>query len=800
MILPAVFLLSASAIALEILLARVFSITQWNHLSFMVISIALFGFAVSGAALNLMEARRPGSAARLTTEPAIRRLVVLFCVSGIAAAAGITRLPLDYFRLPVEPVQSLYLLAAYLLPAVPFFFAGLITALAYAARPETSGRVYFASMAGSAAGALLPALLLPVWGEERLILICIAFPLAALGYGGRSDPARRGRRAAIRLSAIAGAGIAIGTILTVPAVSRLVRIAPSPYKGLSQILQFPDSHITRTRHSLQGRIDRIRSPYVRFAPGLSLKFSGKLPVQHPSFCDGDNPLVRYSIRHPDDLDFCRFTTSHAAYTLTGTPASVLVIQNGGGLAIPCAMAAGAGEITVIEANPILAGMLRAHYDLPVIRDAPRAYLARTDRRFTVIHLENWGASMAGAAALNQDHTFTTEAMDACLSRLSDRGVLLITRRLLLPPADSIRLFATAYEALAGRGVDQPENHLAMLRNWDTFTLIVSARPMENADRLKRFARERNFDPVFLPHIKPDTANRFNVFDRPFHYRAIQGLLAGYQSGTARAFFRTYPLDVAPQSDQRPFPGRFLKWSRLPELHRSTGGRLYSLLMSGEIVVAAVFVEAFAVAGILLLLPRWARNRVNQPPGGGRFRLFFLAVGAGFMFVELYFIKSYTLLFGDPVISFAVVLTGILIFSSIGGLCSQRLGRRGLVPSLLALMLCLVLLAAGLPPLISRVLRFAEPLRFFIGLMLLLPPGILLGLPFPLGMRLLPGSAEHRAEAWTANGCTSVLTSILSAQIALTLGIRAILISGFLAYAAALLGAVQWKVNGETGGQ
>ena len=37
-----------------------------------------------------------------------------------------------------------------------------------------------------------------------------------------------------------------------------------------------------------------------------------------------------------------------------------------------------------------------------------------------------------------------------------------------------------------------------------------------------------------------------------------------------------------------------------------------------------------------------------------------------MFVELYFIKQFVLLYGDPVVSFTVVLSGILVFSGVGG--------------------------------------------------------------------------------------------------------------------------------------
>lgn len=48
-----VALISATVLAYEILLTRLFSIVQWHHFAYMVISIALLGFAASGTFLAL---------------------------------------------------------------------------------------------------------------------------------------------------------------------------------------------------------------------------------------------------------------------------------------------------------------------------------------------------------------------------------------------------------------------------------------------------------------------------------------------------------------------------------------------------------------------------------------------------------------------------------------------------------------------------------------------------------------------------------------------------------------------------
>ena len=118
--LTAVFLVSGATLAFEVLLARVFSVSQWNHLSFLVISIALFGFAASGTFLSLLSSVRAGG-----TDPLPARWVplsiVLFSAALLAALVCLNRVPLDYYRLPHQPAQALYLLIVYLAVAVPFF-------------------------------------------------------------------------------------------------------------------------------------------------------------------------------------------------------------------------------------------------------------------------------------------------------------------------------------------------------------------------------------------------------------------------------------------------------------------------------------------------------------------------------------------------------------------------------------------------------------------------------------------------------------------------------------------------------
>jgi hypothetical protein len=809
MLLSAVFLLSFSTLAFEVLLTRVFSVGQWNHLSFMVLSIALFGFAAAGTYLSILDIRKKNWQKTLSTKLSVTIIAGFYSVCACFALITLNQIPFDYFRIPVEPTQLIYLMIVYILIALPFFCSGLAISLAYAVIPEKSGPVYFASMAGAALGAAFPAIGLSFLSVEKLIILSSVLPLTMIPLSMMlplEKPAVKAKNARF-LSPVIIAGCALILSAAVFFMTEkgfsLIETRPSPYKALSQIMQYPDTRITDKQTSLRGKIERIESPYIRFAPGLSLKYAALLPKQHALFRDADNQLVLYAISSDRDTRFASYTLSYLSHYLSKTPKKVLVIQNGGGLAIPCAIASGASQITIIEQNHHLASSIQAHYKLPVINKTARSFLKSSSERFDIIQIESWGGSVTGADALTQNYLFTKNAFFEYLNHLSPRGFVTVSRKLLLPPANTIRLWAQVYAALLMQGSDNPAAHIAVLRNWDTFTLIASPEPIQDSAVIRKFAEALNFDIVFLPDLNLKKVNRFNMFEEPYHYLEINRLKNAYERGPPADYFDAYLLDVVPQSDNRPYPGRFLKWRRLKSIYQSMGSRLYALLMSGEIIVSAVLMEALAVTSLLLLVPLLFILKAERKPPLAQV-VYFLGIGAGFMFVELFFIKRLVIVFGDPVISFTVVLSGMLIFSGFGalwshmgfwpfmdirphkGLYQHRLAFAGMRKSLGALVGMLIITLVLADWSLDTIMGLPVIWHYIFALVLLLPVGFLMGLPFPLGMRFLLNNPAQRAYAWSVNGCASVLTSIISAQIALSFSHNLIMTCAVLAYVLALI--------------
>ncbi|OHD74801.1 MAG: hypothetical protein A2177_16765, partial [Spirochaetes bacterium RBG_13_68_11] len=708
-----VFLLSLATLAFELSVTRVFSIVQWDSLAFLAISIAMFGGAAAGVVFFLAR-RRAGRGQRAEAAsgtPARYAAMCLGCAAGIAGSfLAVNHLPLDWLRFAVDPVQPAWLLLAYLAASLPFFASGFATCTAYADRPEASGKVAAASLAGSAAGAALPAALLPVIGEGGTVaaaalaalLPCLLLPF--LKNAGRPDA----RRTAV--TAAAGAlAVAILAAMAWPG-SALLAVRPSPYKSLPQLLQVPGTRVTAVSTGLSGRLETAESPSLRFAPGLSLSWQGTLPRQTGLYLDGDTLTVLHDLSGTG-VAFARFTHAFAGYRLASPVDRCLVVQAGGGLGAACALASGAGDTTVACGHPGIAAAMNEWYagrKLVAVAGNPRSLLARPGSPWDVIHVESWGPSVPGLAGLAEEALLTRDAVLASWNRLSERGVLVVSRRLLVPPSDAVRIFATAVQALDGAGVAEPSSHLAVIRGWDSCSLIASRAAIvgDRLVELRVFADGLGFDLDWFPGMLRENADRFGRFERPLFYEAYRSVLDDPSWPAAQ------PLDVLPQSDDRPFPNRFVRWTRLHEFLSLAGGRS-ALLLAPELIAAAglaiavllgVALVAFAAAGSRWPVRRRAAGAVGAANRGGAAAgtalpslLLFGLLGAGFLLAEIGIVDAFTVLFASPPVALSLVLGGMLAAAALGGLCSRSLGRRALPAALAASAASLAAFAALLLP-------------------------------------------------------------------------------------------------------
>jgi hypothetical protein len=351
--LPAVSILiiSATALAYEILLMRIFSIIQWHHFAYMIISLALLGYGVSGTFLSLTQHRLIKH--YFASYYANSLLFGLFILIGFMIAQSIRFNPEELFW---DWTSYFKLLFIYLCLALPFFFAANCIALSFIQFGKTISKIYAIDLIGAGIGSLGVILLLfVVFPNEAVRYLSLAGMLAALVAwleSGRYQ-LRQYKRALAGLS-IVGAIV----IVVIPASWLVLQI--SPYKALPQTLNLPGAQVLTQRSSPLGLISVVQSQQVpfRFAPGLSLLATQTPPEQLAVFTDADAmTVITKQVGAKQALEYLDYLTSALPYHLRDTllqdKQSVLILGAGAGSEVLQAKYHGASPIVAVELNPQL---------------------------------------------------------------------------------------------------------------------------------------------------------------------------------------------------------------------------------------------------------------------------------------------------------------------------------------------------------------------------------------------------------------------------------------------------------------
>lgn len=780
------FLLSAATLLLEITLTRLFSVAQFYHFAFMIISLGMLGFGASGTWLALFP--RWGRARPRRT---LALLALAYGVTSVGAYALTNVVPFDSFSIAWERRQAAILALHYVALAAPFFCSGATLGLLFAQHPKAVSHLYALNFGGSAVGCAL-ALLVPTWlGGAGIILLCGALGgVAALCFA----KARTMRVAAGLL--IIAMGIA-GATHPAPLTPEL-----SPYKGLSHTLRLPDARVLFRAWNSFSRVDVVASESLRSLAGMSYQSPAPPPPQHGVFVDGGDPspalqlpLATLDDTNTDALTFTDFMPTAIAYQLR-PGGEALVLAPHGGLALWIALAQGAARVTAVEPNPLIIEGAGRIYDHPRVTpeiETPRSYVRRTEAKFDVVELaltSPYHPVRSGAYSLAEDYAYTVEAFRDDLAALRSDGLLVITRWLQMPPSESLRAFALAVTAVEAEGGD-PARQIVAFRGYQTLTLLVKRQPFTEAevDAVRAFAARLAFDMVIAPGMEAAEANQYNVLERPLYHESFTALL---RAEDRAAWYAAYPFDVTPPTDQHPFFWHFFKWSQAREMIATLGKQWQPFGGAGYFVLLLLLGLAFVAATALILLPVLLFRRQATPSAedaakaGGRVSvaLYFGLLGLGFLCVEIPLMQRFILFLGHPAYAMTAVLFAVLLFSGIGSLLSSRAPLRPVLALLIAL-------ALGYPLLLPRLFAVSLGLPLF-GRMLvtvasIAPLGLLMGMPFPKGLGLLESRARQWIPwAWGVNGAASVVASVLASLVALTWGFRWVLALGALCYAGALM--------------
>jgi hypothetical protein len=754
----------------ELALTRIFSVTMYYHFAFLAISIALFGLSASGVYVFLARRRlaRYEPASLLGWHALAYALVTTVSLAALVRV----RVGLNY---SVE--NLLLMLAIYALAALPFFAGGSVITLAVSRLSGDINHVYASDLLGASAGCLLLLPLLDRLGAPGVVLATASLgALAAVLFAGRRS------RPVLVLA---------GLLILLPWGSHLSGIVSF------DVTSTKGHESDKVLFSKWNSFSRI-GVYDRRHGDWSLSPSYKGPVPESRFMDIDSaastPIVAFN-GNLEDVRYLRAELTALAYYLAPERFTALVIGPGGGRDLLSALVFGARRVDGVEINPIIArdvmmgrflsfsGGLYVRPDVRIAVEDGRSYVRRSTEKFDVIQaslVDTWAATAAGAYTLTENSLYTVEAFEDYLDHLSDRGVLTITRWAL----DGVRLVSLAQEACERRGL-KASDRLAIVQHEKvaTFILKKSAFTPAEAEHLRQVCTDLHFTVLYAPGL-PAPAVLAPTGTGQWH--AAEGTPNDYArlitAPDRQAFYAAYPLDIRPTTDDRPF---FFHTTKVKNQTAVAFGRkmlfgnglsaLMTLMMISGVLVLLFILGPMVLSGRSLLGTGW--------PG---WLAYFGLLGGSFMLIEVALLQRFVLLLGHPVYSLTVTLFSLLLGTGLGSYLSRRIRdehvkSRALI-ALAGIAVLGVFAVIVLPPIIRAAITASLPGRMAVAVAVLLPAGLVMGIPMPAGIRLLSREKEDLLPwAWALNGALSVVGTTLAVFIAMNWGFSTTLLTGSAGY-------------------
>ncbi len=778
---------------------RLFSIIQWHHFAYMIISLALLGYGASGVFLAL-------NRDRLTAvfPSAVINNLLLFSFSAPACFLVAQQIPFNPAEILWAPVQLLYLCSIYLLLALPFFFAANVIGLSFYQYQRQVSSIYAADLFGAGAGSVGVILLLFVMFPEKILIVLILMGILASLIV--SYDAFRGKNVCTKQWA--GACIIVGVAIAFALTCRMT-LNVSSYKSQNQFLQIPGTKIIDQYSSPMGLISIVKSEItpLRHAPGLSLNALTEPPEQLAVFSDADNMTVitRYD-GNPESISYLDQMTSALPYHLKQL-SNILILGAGTGSDILQAMYHTIKHIDAVELNPQVIDLVKEKYadfagriyssaNVNLHIGEARSYVATTNEAYDLINislLDAFGSSAAGLYSMAENYLYTEQAIQKYLQHIRPNGYLSITRWIKIPPRDEPKLLATVINTLTQVNTRQPEQQIIMIRSWQTSTLIVKngVISIEEINRLKQFCSERSFDLVYYPGISEKEVNRFNIQQRPYLYHSSMALL-GVES---KAFIDNYKFNIEPATDDRPYFFHFFKWQTLPEILSLLDSGGIFLLESGYLLLFATLLQAILASLLLIALPLWLwKSKLGIKPGSGRhlrLLVYFFCLGLAFLFIEIAFIQKFILILYHPLYAITVVLCAFLLSAGAGSRFSKKLSQ---IPARSVIMLPVAVISVlsicyslGFESITTFLLETGNLTRYVFSILLITPLGFCMGMPFPMALaRISQTTPALIPWAWGINGCASVISAILATLIAMQFGFTVLVFLAIALYCVAAL--------------
>ncbi len=783
--------MALTTLMLELILVRVFDVIWYPNMAYMVITLAMFCFGLSGVYSSL----RP-----LDKETDPRRylsiLAFLFAVFALTILPALNWLPFDFNVLYKSPLKGTVLfLIMYLFLITPFFLAGLAFTTVFSVYADRIQRLYCWDLAGAAVGCLMLIPFLPPIGPGGVIFLVGAFGLLASGCFSSDSK------------------------WTAVTVVLAVVLAAVPFFN-DGYFEFKD-HIDK--RGVKGARDRGLIELSHWDPISKIDVIDYGKMKHIAYDGGSQS----SFIIPFDGNFVQLRTdvlNHRGYHFYSSNVwvshalkkdsnqQVLIIGAAGGSETKAALMFGAAHVDAVELVGYVIkigktnyadynGNIFNHPKVNALRGEGRSFLRSSNKKYDIIQMYSNHTSSsiaAGTGAMATTYLQTAEAYKEYFTHLGKDGILHINHHV-YP-----RMVATA--ALAWKELGRTDFH--------KYIVVVEAVKKGFQDNLPTLLikmepwTEKELDELmsYFPSVMKPVVNPLNPEDGMLSAEFFTGELS-------RDTIRNAKYHLAASTDNKPY-FNFLRKSfdRLeadPEnyLNYSTASLINSQLKKSWIPsdVIHLIVTGFAslvFTMLFILIPMFFSTAGKASwPGKVASLIYFSCLGAGFIIVELVFIQIFMKLVGYPLYTYSVVVFALLLAAGIGSVVSEKIkispGNRWLIPFTGVLLTNLLLLLVY-PAYFELFLQSPTLVRIVAAIVLIFPVGFFMGMPFPLGIMTIKDQPQGAiAWAWAMNGLFTVIGGLSSVLLSICSGFRVTLIAAILIYIVAFLAYCRLRLAATT---
>ena len=768
----AVAFMSFSGLLLELGLTRLFSVVLYYHFAFLAISIALLGLG-AGAVFACVR--------RQWLEPwSIYQLGAALCASNGLLIFGVLEVVVHTsVSLHLTWANFWGLTAIYVASAVPFFITGLLFSIIFARHPASVTQFYGADLLGGSLACLaLVPLLNFAGGPNTILFAALAATVAGMAWTVRGERAIAGYVAIVLLMLIVG-----------NSRDRIIDIFYA--KGMRRAVP---------EYARWNAISRVEVDEQGSAKAIVIDADAQTFIMNTDPLHWSDDYRRNLMSAPPSLP--NVLRPHGDYAIIGP---------GGGVDVLRAVAKGSRNVTGIEINPIIANNIMRDryadysyhlYQIPEVHihvSDGRSFVRDSRDHYDVIEMtlvDTWASTAAGAFALSENNLYTVEAFREYFEHLKPDGMIAITRWEFARPREALRVVSQAMEALRQIGVADSSGNFIVVSNGP---LSTDGRPVLALAKKSPFTLEEQR--AVLDHIDGTDGGGANLnlhvlylpatADQPgMAHPAFVQLIRGQD---ARAFSAAYTYNVAPVTDNAPFFFFTLKPEQV--FRGSDEGGIDWKVNLGIAILGIVLLVSIAAVLAFLVLPLALSPEMRS--GRSLSVLYFVAIGLGYIIVEIAFIQRFVLFLGYPTYALTVVVFLMLLSSGAGSLVSRRWFSE---PTRVFLALAFIIAALlayvfALPYVLESLIGVPFVAKLAISALLLVPLGFAMGMPFPSGLRALSSAGESGNPspkhgvvewAWAMNAASSVLGSVLAIVVAIQFGLTITLACGAGAYLLAML--------------